>query len=85
MSEVGRYCLVQLSCSCKETWKNQVAQDHEQGAFEDLQKGKFHNLTKQPVAVFHHLHSQEVFPEVQREPPVFRFVLIASFPVAKHY
>ena len=41
--------------------------------FEDL-----HSLFGQPMPVFHHLHSTKVLPNVQREPPVFQIVSVAS-------
>lgn len=41
----------------------QVAQDHVQMNFEDLQPGILRNLTRQPVLVLSHLHSK-VLPSV---------------------
>lgn len=56
-----------------------------QSAFEDLQGGKLHNLSGKPVSVFHHPHSIEVLLDVQKEPPVFQFVPIASCPGTEHH
>jgi len=39
----------------------------------------------QPVPVLSHPHSDKVFPIVQREPPVFQSVSIASGPVTGHH
>lgn len=55
----------------------QVAQDHVQVAFEDLQGGRLHNHSGQTVPVLCHSHSKEVLPEVQMTPPVFECVAIA--------
>lgn len=46
-------------------------------AFEDLQGGRLHNLSGEPVSVLCHLHSREVLPGGQRESPVYQFVPIA--------
>ena len=56
-------------------------QDHVQTVFEYLHGWKLHNLSGQPVLVI----SQKVLPDVQREPPVFQFVPIASRPMAGHH
>ncbi|KAK4806513.1 hypothetical protein QYF61_021349 [Mycteria americana] len=40
-----------------------------------------HNFPGQAVPVLSHPHSEKVFPDVQRVPPVFQFVPIVSFPV----
>jgi len=45
---------------------------------------RLHNLTEQPVPVLGHPHSDKVFPDVQREPPVFQCGPIASGPVPGH-
>jgi len=56
-----------------------------QTVFEYLQGGTLHHLSGQPVSVLGHPHSKKVFPDAQREPPVLRFVPIASGPVIGHY
>lgn len=43
-----------------------------------LRRERSPKLSGQPVAVICHLHSRELFPYVQIEPPVFHFVLFAS-------
>ena len=55
-----------------------VAQGHVQTAFEYLQGGRLHNLSGQTLPVLSHPHSKNVFPDVQREPPVLQFLPIAS-------
>lgn len=42
-------------------------------------------LSVQPVPVLSHLHSKEVLPVVQKEPPEFQFVPVASSPGAGHH
>jgi len=54
-------------------------------AFEYLQGGRPHHLFGQPVPVLGHPHSEKVFADVQREPPVFWFVPIAFGPIAGHH
>lgn len=46
----------------------QVAQDHVKSALEDLQRGRLHSLSGQPVPGLHHPHSRKAFPDVQTEP-----------------
>lgn len=55
-----------------------VAQDHIQVAFVYFQGWRLHNLSEQPVPVLIHPHSEDEFPDVQREPPVDPFVPIDS-------
>jgi len=55
----------------------QVVQDCGQVAFEYLQ-GYLHNLTGLPLSVLSHPHSEIVFPDIQREPPVLQSVPVAS-------
>ena len=62
-----------------------AAQEHIQTASEYLQGWRIHNLPRQPVPVLDHPHSDKVFPHVQREPPMFQFVPIASGPVTGHH
>ena len=61
-----------------------VAQEFVQMAFEYLQEWKLHNLHGKPVPGLSHPHSEKEFPDVQREPPVFQFVPIASGPATGH-
>ena len=44
-----------------------------------------HSLARQPLTVFHHSHSTEMLPDVQREPPVFQFMPITSCPGIGHH
>lgn len=60
----------------------QVAQDHVQVAFEDLQGGRL--LRGQPVPELGHIYSEVVFPDVQRQPLVIQVVLIACCPGTGH-
>lgn len=46
----------------------QVAQDHVKSALEDLQRGRLHSLSGQPVPGLHHPHRRKAFPDVQTEP-----------------
>ena len=62
-----------------------VAQDHVQTAFGYLQGWTLHNLSGHPVPVLGCPHSEKVFLDVQREPPVFHFVPIASGLVTGHH
>lgn len=67
------------------TWSNPLlkhghSEQIAQVAFEDLQEWRLHNLSGQPVPVLHHMHSREVPPGIQREPPVFQFVPTVSCP-----
>jgi len=61
-----------------------AAQDHVQMAFEHLQGRRLHHLPGQPVPVLGPPHSDKVFADVQREPPGYRFVPVASGPVTGH-
>ena len=61
-----------------------VAQVCIQLGFAYLQGWRLHNLSGQPVPVLGHPHSKRVFPDVQREPPVFQCVSIGSGPVTGH-
>jgi len=58
-----------------------VAQDHVQVAFQYVQGESLHDLPGQPVT----LKGKKVFPDVQREPPVFLFVPTAAGPVTGHH
>ena len=58
-----------------------VAQGHVQTDFEYLQGWRLCSLSGQPVPVLSHLHSEKVFPSVQREPPVFHFVPGGTLPL----
>lgn len=54
-------------------------------AFEYLQVWRLYHFPGQPVLVFNQPHSEKVFPDPQREPSMFQFVPIASFPVAGNH
>ena len=54
-------------------------------AFEYLQEGRLNNHHWQPMPVLSQPLSEEVFPNVQREPRVFQFVPIASAPGTGHH
>jgi len=85
--EVGRD-IWGLSCPTsllKKGHLKPVAQDHVQMAFEYLQGWRLHNISGQPVPVLGHPHSEKVFPDVQRQPPVFQFVPVASCLVTRHH
>ena len=62
-----------------------VAQHHVQAASEYLQGWRLHNLPGQSVPVLGHPHSEKMFPDVQKEPPVFQVVPTASGPVSGHH
>ena len=62
-----------------------VAQECDQMASEHLQGWRPHNLLGQPVPALSQPYSEKVFPHVQREPPVFQFVPIASGPVTAYH
>ncbi|KAK4828172.1 hypothetical protein QYF61_024421 [Mycteria americana] len=87
MAEVGRdLCRTFVQCPLlKQGHPEPLAHDCVQTAFEYLQGWRLQNLPGQPVPVLVHPHSQIVFPDVQREPPVFQFVTIASGPVTEHH
>jgi len=61
-----------------------LAQNHVQTTFEYLQGGRSHKNSGQPVSVLNHPHSEKLFPDIQREPPVFQFLSIASCPITGH-
>jgi len=60
------------------------AQDHAQATFENLQGGRFHHLSWQPVPELGYPHSQKVFAYVQIELSMFLFVHTASSSVTIH-
>ena len=60
-------------------------QHHVETGFQDLQGGRLHNLSGQPVTVCHHPHRRQLWTDVQRELLVFHFLPIASYPVTEHY
>jgi len=62
-----------------------ATQEGVQTAFEYLQGWRLHSLSGQLVPVVGHPYSKKVLPDVQREPPVFQFVFIASDPVTGHH
>lgn len=53
-------------------------------AFEHLQRWRLYNLPGQPVPVPGHPHSENVYPDVQRQPPVFQVVPITAGPLTGH-
>jgi len=57
-----------------------VGQNHVQKTLEYLQGGD--NAQPLWATCASHPHSEKVFLDVQREPPAFQFVLIASGPVS---
>jgi len=69
----------------KQGYLEPVAQGCVQTAFEYLQGWRLHNLSGQPVPVLGHPDSKKVFPDVQRQPPVFQLVPIASGPGTRHH
>jgi len=86
MVETGRH-LSWPSCPrtlLRKSHPEQAAQDHVQMAFQYLQGRKHHSLYGQPVPLIRHHHIRKVFSDVQREPPVFQFVPVASDPVTEH-
>ena len=62
-----------------------IAQDYVQTAFEYLEEWRYHNLSGHPVLVVSHPHSEKKIPYVQRDPPVFPWVPIASCPVTGYH
>lgn len=60
-------------------------QNHVHIVLEYLQGWRWlHRHSEEPVPVLSHPNSKNVFPGVQREPPVFQFVLTASGPITGH-
>ena len=62
-----------------------IAQDRVQTGSEYLQAWRLHDLPGQPVPARGHPHSENVFPDIQMEPPVFQFVPTAPGPVTGHH
>ena len=50
-----------------------------------MSKDRLHNISGWFVPVLSHRYSEKVFPDVQSEPPVFQFVLIAYAPFIGHH
>jgi len=69
----------------KQGHPEKAAQDHVQVGLEYLQRRRLHNLPGQPVPVFRHPQSEEIFPHVQLELLVLKFVPVAPCPVAGHH
>ena len=69
---------------CQKGHPEPAAQVHAQAAFEYLHGWRLHHLPGQPVPVLGHPDSAEAFPDVQRDPPVPQFVLMASGPIPGH-
>lgn len=79
MMEVGRNLWVPLTHPLlKQGNPEQDAQAHAQTAFGGLQGDS--TTSEQAVPVLH-LPCSKAFPDVQKEPPVLHFVLIASYPI----
>jgi len=55
------------------------------GSFWRSPRGRLHSISGQYVPVLCHPHSMKVFPDFQREPSVFQFVLITSCPGTGHH
>jgi len=62
-----------------------IAQNCVQMASEYVQEWRLHSFSGQPVPVLSHPHGEKMFPEIQRDPPVFQCVLTASGPAAGHH
>ena len=81
MVHVGRNLWVHLAQQLlKQRHPEQGALAHNQESSENLQ-GRESTASEQSVPVLQHLHSIEVLPGVQRESPVFQFVLSWHWPV----
>lgn len=63
----------------------QIAQVHVQTVFEHVQGWRLYDIPGQSGPVPGHPHSEKVFLDVQREPPEFQHVPIASGPVTGHH
>lgn len=87
MFEVGKD-LWPSSCPSpllKQGQLEQAAQDYVQMTFEYLQECRLHNLPDQSVPGFRHPYCKKVFCDIQKEPPVFQLVPIASALFTEHY
>lgn len=62
----------------KQAHLEQVVQDNVQMAFGYLQGRRLHSLFGQPMPVLSHPQSKRLFLDIQRKPPVFQLVCIAS-------
>lgn len=62
----------------KQGHPKQVDQDQVQVAFEDLQAGRLHSFSWQPVPLLSPLNSEKVFAGVQRETPMFQFLKVST-------
>lgn len=63
-----------------------VTQDHAQVAFEDLKKWRIHNLCRQAVQEMNLSPSwPKLFPDVQRESPLFLLLPIGSGLITGHH
>lgn len=81
LAEVGRALWIHLAQALlKQRHPEQGALAHNQESSENLQ-GRESTASEQSVPVLQHLHSIEVLPGVQRESPVFQFVLSWHWPV----
>ena len=59
--------------------------DHVKAAFEYHQGQRLYNVSGQSMPVLSNQRSEEVFPDVQKEPLVFQFVPTASCLVTVHH
>jgi len=75
--------LVQPPCSSSDT-QSQLSRTV-QAASECLQGWRLHHFSGEHVPGLGYLHSENVFPDAQREPPLFQFVPIASGLVTGHH
>jgi len=87
MVEVGRdlWRATALISLLKQGHLELVAQDHVQMASAYLHGYRLHGLSGKPVSMLSHLHSEKVFPDVQREPSVFQCMPTASGPATGHH
>lgn len=79
--DLWRY-LAAHSCICRPTWRGSPGPFP---TFGYLQAGRCHKPSRQPVLVVSYSQSEKMFPDVQKEYPVFHFVPAASGPGTGHY
>jgi len=78
-AEVGTYlCAHLLPSLLQQGYPEQGAQGHVQESFGDLYEDPTAN--GHPVPGLHHLHSTEILPNGQKEPPVLQFAPTVSCP-----
>lgn len=66
----------------KQGYLELIAHNYVQTDFEHLQGERLHNLSGQYLKSH---HSERVFPDIQREPPLLQFGPIVSSPVTGHH